>query len=297
MMEINKSILITALARNCEGNLLSNLTRLEQLRKCFHNSYVVIIENDSIDNTKEILKQYKDSHTGVTLVSKDYNGEYPIPSYPKSSLPDMGCQRIAKMAYLRNELLTQAMKIKNFDYLLSIDIDVYSFSVEGIIKVLKAAPSDWGALFANGHYCIQYNNTIKTLPFHYDFYAYIPLGVDISSITKTFLNKKYQKIRAFFLDKRLNHKQYVKVLSGFCGIGVYKREALEGNYYEVYTPNSWNRTDICLCEHVTFHSRIKEKGLNCYIGKEMEVIYGVSHKAGFKGFLLTYFPVLSYFKS
>lgn len=296
-MTVNKSIIITALARNCEGNLLSNLTRLEQLRKCFRVSYVVIIENDSIDNTKAILKQYKDNHSGVTLISKDYNGKYPIPTYPKSSIPDMGCQRIARMAYLRNELLMQALEIKDFDYLLSIDIDIFSFSVEGTMNALRNAPNDWGAIFANGHFCIQYHNKIKPLPFHYDYYAYIPAEVNVSSIRKSFLNKQYQKIRSFFLNRRLMHEQYVKVTSGFCGIGVYKREALEGNFYEVYTPASWNRTDVCLCEHITFHSRIIDKGLNCYMGKEMEVIYGVSPKKGLKGLLLSFFPILSYIKT
>ena len=58
----DKVIAIAALARNCAVQLPGNIERIEKLRNFFSRSYVIIVENDSTDGTKE-----KDINLAVTL--------------------------------------------------------------------------------------------------------------------------------------------------------------------------------------------------------------------------------------
>jgi hypothetical protein len=56
---INKNIIIAALARNCEDSLRINIPLIEKLRTQFSWSQVVVVENDSIDETKNLLNDWK----------------------------------------------------------------------------------------------------------------------------------------------------------------------------------------------------------------------------------------------
>jgi hypothetical protein len=52
----NQNIVIAALARDCEDSLRINIPVIEELRTKFLWSQVVVVENDSIDGTKELLE-------------------------------------------------------------------------------------------------------------------------------------------------------------------------------------------------------------------------------------------------
>jgi hypothetical protein len=266
---IDKCVLITALARDCASNLPGNLDIIEKLRSKFKQSYVLIIENDSKDDTKYILNKYSESHNNVTIISKDYNGTYPFPSYLESEYSGMSCRRIARMAFFRNQILEYGLINFDFEYMISLDIDVMSFSVDGIISALKAAPSNWGALFANGQLYSRIDGVNYPFPFQYDYYAFLPKEIDID------------KIDSFFYKSRLYQKY----------------RALEKNYYELKTPVSWNRKDVCLCEHISFHSRIADLNYSCYICRDIKVVYDVIERVGFKKLILKYVPILTALKS
>jgi hypothetical protein len=67
-----KNLLIAALARNCEDSLKVNIPLIEKLRAQFTWSEVVVVENDSIDGTKDLLNDWKINCTNVTIISNDY---------------------------------------------------------------------------------------------------------------------------------------------------------------------------------------------------------------------------------
>ncbi len=295
---IDKCVLITALARDCASNLPGNLDLIEKLRSKFKQSYVLIIENDSKDDTKYILNKYSESHNNVTIISKDYNGAYPFPSYLESEYSGMSCRRIARMAFFRNQILEYGLINFDFEYMVSLDIDVMSFSVDGIISALKAAPSNWGALFANGQLYSRIDGANYPFPFQYDYYAFLPKEIDIDKIDSFFYKfRLYQKYRAFKINRKVQKISYVEVLSGFGGLAIYKKEALEKNYYELKTPVSWNRKDVCLCEHISFHNRIADLNYSCYICRDIKVVYDVVERVGFKKLILKYVPILTALKS
>jgi len=99
MVTLNKNVVIAALARDCEESLLRNIPLIEKLRKEFDWSHVVVIENDSIDKTKEILNKWSVECEGVKIISNDY-GTITIPEKSiENPSPTTSFHRIEKTAY------------------------------------------------------------------------------------------------------------------------------------------------------------------------------------------------------
>jgi len=95
----NKNVIIAALARDCEDSLRINIPVIEKLRTQISWSQVVVVENDSIDGTKDVLNDWKINSKNVAIISKDYGGKT-IPD--KSDLiknPMTSYQRIDKMVF------------------------------------------------------------------------------------------------------------------------------------------------------------------------------------------------------
>ncbi|MHC4139409.1 MAG: hypothetical protein ACYSR1_06095 [Planctomycetota bacterium] len=54
----SQKVAICSIVRNCGLSLRRNIPQIEKLRKCFNESHVIIVENDSTDNTKEVLERW-----------------------------------------------------------------------------------------------------------------------------------------------------------------------------------------------------------------------------------------------
>lgn len=260
---IDKSILIAALARDCNDSIIRNIPKIEVLRRCFKESHVVIVENDSKDGTKETLTRWKERSEGVELIMNDF-GTVTIPQKSGKTNPGTSEHRISKMAAYRNMYMEYAANASfEFDYLVVMDIDIEDFSVEGIVESIKNAPQDWGALFANGNKI--FNDRMKS---YYDYFAYVPYG-------SKGLSMKYNDM--FFqprkIGKLLRRNKYVKCVSAFGGMAVYKWELVKNLRYRAEKNTV---CDVCevMCEHIPFNNEIMEKGAANYIAADMEVSYG-----------------------
>lgn len=53
--KINGTAIICILARDVEKQLIKNIPKIDSLRDYFQKSWVIVVENDSIDRTKELL--------------------------------------------------------------------------------------------------------------------------------------------------------------------------------------------------------------------------------------------------
>lgn len=243
-------VAICVLARNCAGSLPANIERIERLRSLTTQSEVVVVENDSIDATKEILSAWLNTTDGITLISNDYGlnagGEIP-----------RGCSRIERMARYRNICMEHIERIEP-DIVVVIDIDVEDFDVNGIACAIAQAPSDWGALFANGNRYLWGN----CAPFFYDLYAYLPLDGPIS---RTIITMRHDER---YIRRHLRSEPYLQCRSAFGGLGVYKYEAIKGNRYSVMA-NVATDGEV-LCEHISFNLAIRGQ---CYIARAMSLRY------------------------
>lgn len=262
---INKSILIAALARDCNNSIIRNVPKIELLRKEFKESHVIIIENDSKDGTKETLKRWKERSEGVDTIMNDF-GTVTIPEKSeKISNPGSSNYRISKMASYRNMYMDYARKADfDIDYLIVMDIDIDDFSVEGVVKSIKNAPDDWGALFANGNKI--FNDKLKS---YYDYFAYVPYGNKTLSMRYNDMFFQARKIR-----NALKNNEYVKCISAFGGLAVYKWEYIKGLNY---TAEKNIICDSCetLCEHIPFNNCILKQGASNYVAANMNVSYGI----------------------
>ena len=261
---LEKSVLIAALARDCNNSILRNIPKIEKLRKEFKESHVVIIENDSKDGTKETLKRWQKESIGVEAIMNDY-GTVTIPEQSKGiKNPGTSMHRISKMARYRNMYMDYARNADfNIDYLIVIDIDIEDFSVEGIIDSINNAPNDWGGIFANG---VKFYN--KYLFVFYDTFAFIPYKSKYIDLT---INENIT--HAHKMTNKVKYNSYIKCLSAFGGIGIYKWNIISDLYYKA-DKNNRSKVNETICEHIPFNIEIINKGYMNYISSRMKVIYG-----------------------
>jgi hypothetical protein len=265
-----QSVVICALARDCEDSLRKNIPRIEELRGLFTRSSVIVIENDSKDLTKTLLSEWQKNSAGVNVLSEDLH----VVTIPQASAaneyPGTSLHRIGKMASFRNKYMEWIEgNGETYDLVLMIDIDVPDFSIDGIYEAISKAPGDWGALFANGYTDTRIlGKPVYTM--YFDMYAYMdtwPASKPYVTYGKLFAEKKK-------MNERLKGRDYLPVLSAFGGIGVYKYEAIAGLRYKA-VPNGDQYLEA-LCEHVPFNKEVADRGFQSYICSGMKVYYGKS---------------------
>jgi len=265
---INKNVVIAALARDCDKSLVSNIPRIDKLRKEFAWSQVVVIENDSKDNTKEILNTWSTQSEGVKIISNDF-GTVTIPQVSSEiPSPNTSSYRIGKMVRYRNMYLDYIRTIQHtIDYLIIIDIDIEDFSVDGIVKSILSAKEDWGGIFANGITKKEFNGKVFSKIF-YDIFAVqeCPLP-DRIGFTPQSLDYRQKTI-----GKIINRNYFTSVVSAFGGVGIYKYNIIRDYKYYV-VPNCENENEA-LCEHIPFNIEIIKAGYMNYISKDLYVLYG-----------------------
>jgi hypothetical protein len=240
------SVAICGLVRDCGYRLECNIPLVEKLREFFKKSYVVIVENDSVDNTKIILNKWHLEGKNINIISEDY-GNQTIPDKIKGTtiLPAFSRHRIEKMVLYRNKYLNYVKKYLVVDYVIIIDLDIFSFSINGIVHSFSQI-CEWDCISSNGR------NLIAEYSFRdifYDTYAFRELN-----------DKKKQTIkmiRNYHLLK-LPVNKLLKVRSGFNGLAIYRFKAIQNIQYECKDNND---SEIeAECEHVTFHQKMIDSG-------------------------------------
>jgi glycosyltransferase involved in cell wall biosynthesis len=285
--KINKTLAIAALARDCAASLARNIPEIERLRGCFESSLVVVVENDSVDGTKELLRQWQENSTGVVALEglkQPASTAHKDIIHPDSKNPAGGFARIEKLAGFRNQYMEYLQNIgRNIDFLMVIDSDVDSFNAEDILKTMNNAPENWTALFANGvKYFTFFGKRIPTR--YYDDYAIVPYtGSENPRVEMTFNELKLNREK---LEKELRREKYVKCVSAFGGIGIYKYQYVKTLRYKT-GPNTKNARFEALCEHISVNSPLLRFGCG-YAAHDLFVYH--TKLATLKDILLEFLP-------
>ncbi len=255
------SISICSIIRDGEKNLHNNIKRIEALRKNFKDSEVIIFENDSKDNTRNILKKWKNSSFNIKVLNEDFNTKT-ITQNNNGVNKYFTKSRISKMALYRNRYM-KIINSNNFqrDYVLVIDLDIKKFNIKNILDCFKINNS-WDCITANG-----FSISSRFSKQYHDSYALCEFGT---------LNKPQKES-----EIRLNRRKFsflkpgmplIPVHSAFGGLAIYKWEAIKGLYYEVI-PNNDSRVEV-RCEHYGLHRNMIEKGYNnIYINPDLLIKY------------------------
>lgn len=119
------TVVVCGLARNCSSALDKSIPMVKKLCKKFHAYKILVVENDSVDDTRnKLLKWTKEDHN-VEVLGCGVNA-------PKCDLKlkatvdhEVNAPRIEKMALLRNLYLDVVKeKYRNYDYMVVFDFDI-----------------------------------------------------------------------------------------------------------------------------------------------------------------------------
>jgi Cryptococcal mannosyltransferase 1 len=259
----NTSIAICGLARNCAHKLSANIKFIEELRTLFKFLQVVVVENDSHDNTRAILDNWSVGSSNVIILQGTARSTLSISDQKDRRVnPYYSYERISNLATLRNQYLNYiGSDGRVYDYILVLDFDVDKISLTGVINSFEQRDS-WDVVCAYG-----YSISPRLQERIHDTYAMVLLGEE----------KKPQQeipIKQLQRDVRLNKisGSLLPVYSAFGGLSIYKAGLLEGINYQALK-NGDPRVEV-RCEHFSICHQLKQKGVTrVMINPQMHLRY------------------------
>lgn len=234
-----KKIAFVGLARNVENTITNCITKLINLGNSAKEYRIVIFENDSIDNTKQILKDLQNTNDRIFCISENNNR----PQFGQTKEAD----RTIALAQYRNVLKQYiADNYKDYDFVVVTDLDFIDFSPNGCYNTFGwfALHPEISAIAGN-----SYEFKTVTLPnektlWNYDSWAFrhnwwneLP---NYRSIT-------YYSMMWFGFFIMPVGGPLLSVNSAFGGMTAYKTSQFLNATYEGYD-----------CEHVCFHYNLKK---------------------------------------
>ena len=246
----NSSIAICGLARDCAHKLSANIKFIEELRTYFKFLQVVVVENNSHDNTRAILDNWSVGSSNVIILQGTARSTLSISDQSNSKVnPYYSFKRISYLATLRNQYLDYIKSDgRAYDYILVLDFDVDKISLSGVLNSFEQRDS-WDVACAYG-----YSISPRLQERIHDTYAMVLLGDE---------NKPQQEkpIKQLQRDVRLNKisGSLFSVYSAFGGLSIYKDGLLEGINY-LALKNDDPRVEV-RCEHFSICHQLQQRGL------------------------------------
>ena len=228
-----KSVVILGCARDVSNYLNILFKSIEEIQILFDKSKIIIYENDSNDNTLELLNNW-----GKAQVISEKN----VPG-----------ERTHRLSHGRNILLTEALK-ENSEYIIILDLDdrCHNIKLEGIVDSLKK-------LNDNEKYAMMGANQKD---YYYDLWA---LRTFDDWMPGDFLSRvncgpeQCDSYRNIPEDTGL-----VEVKSCFGGLAIYKTKFIKNcKYY------GGEGSDNEVCEHVDFNECIYANNGKLFINPKM----------------------------
>ncbi len=259
-------------ARDCAKYLPKTLENIKFYSSLFKESYTIIVENGSKDNTKEILKKNK-NYNNFFLFREDIN-----------KLPYRG-QRLEFSRNLIIETIKNNSKLKNCDLFIMMDLDDmgnYKIEEKNIISSLNFLFSDEknGAVFANqlGTYYDMW--TLRDDKYCKDDFwgEVLKLLIKNKNSHEDISIENFKRAENEFINKKTISfkKEHPPILvnSAFGGFGIYKMK------YVLQNKNKYLGTQLIeliskdgkkfqlkyqKCEHVNFNKGLVNQNLKLYI--------------------------------
>jgi len=256
------NIVICSIVRNCAKQLKKNIVFVDELRKYFKSSHVIIYENDSTDNTKSILEFWQKKSNNIILKFETLKEE----TIPKESSNGFNKyfskQRISKMAYFRNRYMAELESLNLLiDFVIILDLDVIKIDINGVLNSFELS-NQWDIVTSNG-----YSRSPSLKKRYHDSFALVEIGKENYCQTEDSILKNQSKWS--FLKKGL---PLIPVYSAYGGLAIYKYEFIKGLKYGVVL-NDDSRVQV-RCEHYFLHDEITKKyGAKIFINPSMIIQY------------------------
>jgi hypothetical protein len=215
---IKQNILICGVVKNAAKYLEKSLALCIKTGELFANYKIIIYENNSTDDTKDILKYYIDKPNFVIIMEdishEDIKKNSKAWAYTEITGSDHPC-RMEQIANARNRIIRECKKqeYNDYKYVMFIDLDAEEWSLDGIIDSFDRY-NEWDAIFANG---LQGEENK-----YYDLFAYRNLNENIfGGEMLGEYNSPINYSKAIYISP--NDANLKTVVSAFGGIGIYKK--------------------------------------------------------------------------
>ena len=254
----DKKIVFCGLARNVEQNIKKNIENCVLLGSFFQDYKIILFENDSHDDTRDIIKNM--TNPNIVLIECDGNPDCHFGTRELYEYGLMNPNRIDKMALYRNLYLHVVYsKYAHYDYMCVLDFDVEGvISIHGLQHAIKC-PFDWSCICANGRSGIP--GTFGLLDTMYDGMAFAMDKNDLQQSkqgNRSLLHLIYKYLKLLKLSHLNNSNDinsFLPILSAFNGFAIYKiKDILEIYYHYGYS-----------CEHISFHEQLLSRNKYIYI--------------------------------
>lgn len=259
----NKKIIFCGCIRNSASELRSNIPTLEKICSFFEDYRIIIVENNSTDNSKIVLKQWAQNNLRVIPLMYDFDeSKYDEHKTPEEYSPFFVYKRIIKLVDYRNIYMDYISNKLNFDsdYITIIDYDLSDINVDGFFTSF-GVDFDWDAVTANGY---SYSPLLRRR-FH-DTYPLFEAGMPfVDSIEKiTTYRRIFEPLR--------KGMPFIRVASAYNGIAIFKSSVRKNlRYYIMF--NNYGGIEV-LNDHVCIFKQMIEQGHDkIYINPNMELYY------------------------
>ena len=157
---ISHKIIICGVVKDVEKYIQLNINNCIETGKLFQDYKIIIYENNSTDNTKNILSKYIDNHN-FKIIMEDIpyetiksNSKIWTATYRTGS--DHPC-RIEQICNSRNKVVEEFNKPEydDYEYVIWIDLDSNGWKLEGIIDSFNKK-NEWDAVFSGFNHYDQY---------------------------------------------------------------------------------------------------------------------------------------------
>jgi len=255
----NYNVVIYGTIRDVEADFLSSFINLEMIGGMFNKVFYVILENDSSDNTRTLLKKWAGEDKNKKIILLD-NLHYYFPL------------RATRLAFCRNEIL-KFMRESSFeeDYQFAIHCDLdnrfWSLNPDSICHFFdNSCKDDWDMMSA-----------VSTSRSYYDYWA---LRCEESWFTRNIFSCANEGIRyeskiETFDSILKNTENPIPVQSSFNGMAIYKiKSLLASNYNSSYYCNvCHNNNESCRedNDHIGLHKRMVYNGCKLFVNNKVEI--------------------------
>ncbi len=279
MKEIKKkNIVFLGLIKNSENTLKYFLNFYLKIKKKYNNCYLIIGENDSKDNTKEILNNFKKKNKNFFLVDTSFSSRYNF--------------RLEKMSYLRDSLVRKTLDLnKKIDFICWFDLDDV---IKESLSINKFCNSNLKLINDKNLFGISANSK----PFYYDILSYRKKNFFTKNIYPISLEKnifKGYKLRKQFIydvQKKITDTKDHYTMSSFNGMCIY--------YYKYFKLGSYidkKKIMRSQVEHVTLNMKIHKKTKKfIYIDKDFTLNLPGEHRPYFNILYFCLSKIFYYFK-
>lgn len=236
------SIIFLSLAQNCSSTLKNYFNFLDKFPKSYKIKSI-IAENNSIDNTREILDNYSKINGNMTIIKADFLNRV-----------EERILRITKgRHFLKNYIINKKLKS---EFVCVIDLDnVIKKKIEfkNFFQILKDLKNNKNKL--NGI-------SVKSNPYYYDILALKCDKFKLPNILEIQRNKNIisaynnRKKYIYLLQKKINFEKKLNTISSFNGLCVYNyNDFILGDYFY----GEKNKKKATFNEHIKFNLSIHKK--------------------------------------